>query len=86
MLDLKVVKDKQLSLEQLGVTQSVQLNELLNLPTTVLLDFPELGTPESKTWDSITLTNAIALNNPSLLMKRKAINHIPVSFFGFYQN
>lgn len=77
LLRLKVeigkVNDRLQSLRQKRVTQSVKLSELLALPESTLLPWPEWQKPELAQPDAESLLAAIEANNPELQMLTRKI-------------
>ena len=77
LLRLKVeigkVDDRLQSLTQKRVAQSAKLNELLALPKTDLLAWPQWAEPEPISLDGPSLARAIRANNPELQMLKRKI-------------
>lgn len=78
LLRLKVeigkVGDRLESLRQTRVVQSARLGELLALPATTLLPWPEWEAPETVSPDGPSLVAAIEANNPELQMLERKIS------------
>ncbi|MBC2593202.1 TolC family protein [Ruficoccus amylovorans] len=78
LLRLKVeigkIDDRLQSLRQKRVGQSARLRELLALPGTDLLPWPEWTAPEMITLDGPSLVAAIEANNPDLQMLERKIS------------
>jgi outer membrane protein TolC len=78
LLRLKVetgkIEDRLQSLQQKRVGQSAKLRELLALPGTALLPWPEWAAPEIISLDGPSLVVAIETNNPELQMLERKIS------------
>ena len=77
LLRLKVetgkVEDRLQTLLQKRVTQSAQLRELVALPGSGVLPWPEWDAPETFVPDAAALAKGLQENNPELLMLRQGI-------------
>lgn len=77
LLRLKVeigrIDDRLQSLRQKRVAQSAKLSELLALPETTLLPWPEWEEPEAVSFDGPSLVHAIRASNPELQMLERKV-------------
>lgn len=72
-VEIGTIDDRLQSLHQKRVAQSAKLGELLALPESTLLPWPEWEAPETISLDSLSLTASIKANNPELQMLKRKI-------------
>ena len=80
LLRLKVeigkIDDQLQSLQQKRLAQSAQLSELMALPESTLLPWPEWKSPDRVSPDGSSLAAAIQSNNPELKMLERMISNV----------
>lgn len=72
-VEVGIIDDRLQSLYQKRVAQSAKLNELLALPESTLLPWPQWQAPDTATLDGPSLAASIRANNPELQMLERKI-------------
>ncbi len=72
-VEVGIIDDRLQSLHQKRVAQSAKLNELLALPESTLLPWPQWQAPDTATLDGPSLAASIRANNPELQMLERKI-------------